>query len=377
MGCCCSQPAIMSSSEYSLEQAGHPQEMVPPTAPAHRTPVPSSAPSLASHVVSSPKGKRRTPVAVTTGPGTSQDLMLHHDDREATPSSTRGPPRPYHQNLVLHKHSRDRAPVHNTAQHLGETPSPKSNAVPLGHMQTSQRYGDGRGHLSLSHSSVMVDMQNSPREGSELRLHEESRLREESDRRLHEESVRQLHEENRLRKESVRRLHEENQLRKENRLREESRGQHFYSEFQHMEAASELRNSPPMYLGARSPPSSGIHRAASLVSSTHPLAGPQFQPQPTSKIDHMSPTRHETRQFSPNLQSLLSNDFRYAVRRFPISHYYYSTILHRFRILVVGRVRVVKSDSPWTQLMHVSLQPQSGKSSLINAIFKVDMSVCT
>jgi hypothetical protein len=47
------------------------------------------------------------------------------------------------------------------------------------------------------------------------------------------------------------------------------------------------------------------------------------------------------RRFPSTLQNLLSNDFRYAVRRCPISHYYYGTIVHRFRILVVGMVRVV------------------------------------
>ena len=45
--------------------------------------------------------------------------------------------------------------------------------------------------------------------------------------------------------------------------------------------------------------------------------------------------------FPSSLQSLLINEFRYVVRRCPISHNNYSTIVHRFRILVVGRVRVI------------------------------------
>ena len=45
--------------------------------------------------------------------------------------------------------------------------------------------------------------------------------------------------------------------------------------------------------------------------------------------------------FPPSLQSLLINEFRYVVRRCPISYNNYGTIVHRFRILVVGRVRVI------------------------------------
>ena len=80
--------------------------------------------------------------------------------------------------------------------------------------------------------------------------------------------------------------------------------------------------------------------------------------------------------FPSALKSLLSNDFRYAVSRRLINYYYHSSV-YRFRILVVGKVRVFQSDMPWTQLMHVSSQRESGKSSLINAVFKVNMSVCT
>jgi hypothetical protein len=48
--------------------------------------------------------------------------------------------------------------------------------------------------------------------------------------------------------------------------------------------------------------------------------------------------------FPPTLQGLLSNDFRYAVGRCPISPCVLSNIVHRFRILVVGKVCVIYAD---------------------------------
>jgi hypothetical protein len=57
-------------------------------------------------------------------------------------------------------------------------------------------------------------------------------------------------------------------------------------------------------------------------------------------------------------------------------HHYYSTIVHRFRILVVGKVSVVYHTGRRLN-MHIPSQRDCGKSSLISAIFKVDMSVCT
>ena len=57
-------------------------------------------------------------------------------------------------------------------------------------------------------------------------------------------------------------------------------------------------------------------------------------------------------------------------------HYYYSTIVHRLRILVVGKVSVVYHTGRRLN-MHMSLQRNCGKSSLIRAIFKADMPVCT
>ena len=76
-------------------------------------------------------------------------------------------------------------------------------------------------------------------------------------------------------------------------------------------------------------------------------------------------------QFPPTLRDLLSDDFRYAVGRYPISPCVLSTIVHKFRILVVGKVCVIYAN-PKTQLMHMASQRDSGKP-----IFRPDMSVCT
>ena len=48
--------------------------------------------------------------------------------------------------------------------------------------------------------------------------------------------------------------------------------------------------------------------------------------------------------FPPTLPGLLSNDFRYAVGRCPISPCVLSNIAYRFRILVVGKVCVIYAD---------------------------------
>jgi hypothetical protein len=50
--------------------------------------------------------------------------------------------------------------------------------------------------------------------------------------------------------------------------------------------------------------------------------------------------------FPSTLQSLLSNDFRYAVGRCPISSLLLSSIVYRFRILVVGKVRATYQTDP-------------------------------
>jgi hypothetical protein len=57
-------------------------------------------------------------------------------------------------------------------------------------------------------------------------------------------------------------------------------------------------------------------------------------------------------------------------------HYYYCTIVHRFRILVVGKVSVVYYTGRRLN-MHILSQRNCGKSSLIRAVFQADMTVCT
>jgi hypothetical protein len=88
--------------------------------------------------------------------------------------------------------------------------------------------------------------------------------------------------------------------------------------------------------------SSRMNRAASasLLDYGHPPAGTQLGSRPTPETGQMPAERHEGRpRFRSTLQSQLSDDFR-------------------FKILVVGK-------------------PESGKSSLINDVYKVDMSKAT
>ena len=58
-------------------------------------------------------------------------------------------------------------------------------------------------------------------------------------------------------------------------------------------------------------------------------------------------------------------------------HNYYSTIVHRFRILVVGEVSVVYHTLAVDVIYFYHRSATCGKSSLIRAIFKADLSVCT
>ena len=98
-------------------------------------------------------------------------------------------------------------------------------------------------------------------------------------------------------------------------------------------------------LGARSNSSIEMTKTASrsILPDGHLPPAPQFE-------SLLVPRTHNRRGSRPDfpsaLQNMLSNDFRYALRRCPISYYHHTYIVHRFRILVVGRVRVVK---PHTQ----------------------------
>ena len=173
-------------------------------------------------------------------------------------------------------------PAYNTAQH-GETPLYNPDAVLPKRMrsQTSLRHGDHSGHPSSPPGGVVIDMHHTHRP--------------EMDSTQHPPRIR---------------------------------------------VPSKLEKSPSMdLLGARSLPSTGPStrtESTSLLPNNYPLAGPlhpptgprrpppgpPFQVQPVPRTGHVQANRQETRpQFPPNLQSLLSNDFRYAIRRCSISHY--------------------------------------------------------
>jgi hypothetical protein len=232
--------------------------------------------------------------------------------------SPRHPPTP---SVVQLPKGRSGQPAPDAAQHAGEAPSPRPSAAPPEHArsQAAPRRADSRGY-TLSPSGDAPVMQHT--------------------------------------------------------LPEIVLPQHPHNSRRH---PSRLSRSPSMdpasLLGARSQPSIEMTRTAStsFLPNGHLPPAPQFE----SLLVPRTHKRQESRpNFPPALQGLLSNDFRYAVRRCSISYYYHTSIVHRFRILVVGRVRFVKPHRPWTQLMHAPSQRESGKSSLINAIFNVDMSVC-
>ena len=115
-----------------------------------------------------------------------------------------------------------------------------------------------------------------------------------------------------------------------------------------------LQNSPPQEIHLQQYSSGGTD--TSQRHRTKSMNAPQRQrshssgPRPrtasasasASASQAVSASSPEGRpRFPPSLQSLLINEFRYVVRRCPISHNNYDTIVHRFRILVVGRVRVI------------------------------------
>ena len=97
--------------------------------------------------------------------------------------------------------------------------------------------------------------------------------------------------------------------------------------------------------GARSHSYSRMNRtrtaSVSLLDYEHPPSSTQFKSWPALGAGQMPTKRHEgLSRFPSTLRSRLSDDFRYAPRRCPISHYY-STIVHRFNLLVVGKVRFI------------------------------------
>ena len=80
--------------------------------------------------------------------------------------------------------------------------------------------------------------------------------------------------------------------------------------------------------------------------------------------------------FLPTLKSLLPNDFRYAIRRCPISHYLQFGPQIQNSRCGKGVSYLIKQALDPTE---ACLQRESGKSSLINAVFKANMNavVCT
>jgi hypothetical protein len=96
------------------------------------------------------------------------------------------------------------------------------------------------------------------------------------------------------------------------------------------------RSSSAFLLGDGRPPA-GTHSGSLPVPGTNQLPDERPGGRPRSRS-----------RLSSNLQILLPNDFRYAVRHRLVGHYYYSIIVHRFRILVLGKVRAIYSDRPWT-----------------------------
>ena len=68
-------------------------------------------------------------------------------------------------------------------------------------------------------------------------------------------------------------------------------------------------------------------------------SSPETRNLPTLSTPTPSPS-----QFPPTLQDLCSDDFRYAVGRYPINPCVLSNIVHRFKILVVGKVCVIYAD---------------------------------
>jgi len=95
------------------------------------------------------------------------------------------------------------------------------------------------------------------------------------------------------------------------------------------------------FQGAPSPSSSRRNRTTSTAvhGSGHRRVG-------TQSMSGLSSATGQIRQggrsrFPFALQSLLPNDFRYAVGRCLLRPWLLSSIVHRFRVLVVGKVRVI------------------------------------
>ena len=115
--------------------------------------------------------------------------------------------------------------------------------------------------------------------------------------------------------------------------------------------------------------SSRDHPHFSRSASMDPR-NPPVGTQPVAKRHGSQP------RFFSTLPSLLPNDFRYAVRRCPISYYLqFHPQIQNSRCGKGASYLIKQALDP----IEACLQRESGKSSLINAVFKVNMnvSVCT
>ena len=197
-----------------------------------------------------------------------------------------GPPPP--SVVVLPPEGSSQWPAHETARHQGERPSPRPSAAPPERVrsQTSQHRG-----YTLSPTGDVLAMPHTHRPERVLHQYQSPTSRRAPSRLVKSSS---------------------------------------------MDAAS--------LLGARSNLSVEMTRTTSTsnLPNTYLPASPQFEPQLLAPGPRTHKRQGSRPDFPSALQNLLSNDFRYAVRRCPISYYHYTHIVHRFRILVVGRVRVVK-----------------------------------
>ena len=127
-------------------------------------------------------------------------------------------------------------------------------------------------------------------------------------------------------------------------------------------SSSRMTRTPSTFLPGPGPQPTGTQFESGLASGTSRMLADRPEQQP---------------RFPSTLQRLLSNDFGYVVRWRTVSHNNCCIIIHRFRILVVGKVCIMYHTQSVDSTGDVSSQPGSGKSSLINTIFNVDMSVCT
>ena len=95
--------------------------------------------------------------------------------------------------------------------------------------------------------------------------------------------------------------------------------------------------------GPRSHSPSAMTRTSSTILPGHGSqpTGPQFDSGLALGTGQRTGRQERRPRFPPTLQSLLSNDFRFVARCRTVTHNNRCTIVHRFRILVVGKVCIM------------------------------------